>query len=120
MKFKELKELQERLYKQLEDIKNETVSAVADAKPLDGVKSYGSFSTVRLSTIANNNMILTPEYYMSETGAELIKKKLENIKTIDQFEKTINEIVKKKCVTIGNHHYPINNNIIKCLETILE
>lgn len=56
---------------------------------------------VSLSTIAKNNFILSPHYYINASAKEAIIKLLETTK-IEHLEKVINRIIKTGCLPKGS------------------
>ena len=86
--IKELRILQDEIIESI-------MSQIDEIKPMKDVNHIGSrIATVKLSTIMENNFILSPDYYLADVQREEIKKHLSKCgKDIDKITERIKEML---------------------------
>ena len=88
---------------------------------LDGVSSLGNgCQSVSLSTIANNELILSPEYYSPETQAKLVGEYLSSAETGTALMSRIQDLTQKGYIKKGNNHERLNPKTISVLKRFIK
>ena len=125
MNFSELlfaeKEMLNIISHSAEQIKEDII-----ANPLKGCESFLKdadkgvpFSILRFSTIAENNWIISPEYYSQHVQAKMVYEYIKDSQTASLFINKINTLVNNEYIVIQKQKYPLNKNTLKVLRNFL-
>lgn len=118
LNIKDILDIEQKIANMIEDIKNQIFTEINNNQ-IDGVnvlKKNPTIFTIKLSTIKENNMILSPEYYSPESQSKFIQSQLSSCKTISSLYRKINEIITNKYVVIKSTKQPLNPKTIQVLE----
>lgn len=122
MNLKEVKALETRIAKLVEEVRNAVVEDVRNT-PMEGVKPVSASPracVVKLSTIMSHRCIMSPEYYIQESQAALVEQKLANLTTATALTNAIHEMIANKSVKIGSDRHPLNDSTITVLQRFAE
>lgn len=109
---------------QLEDFVDEVCDAVLHADPVNGVtvpKDSGiRCAIVDLSAVRQaKQMCISPEYYIPESQADIVRRKLSSAKTVTMAVSRMAAMVADGYAMLNNTKYPLNPHTVAVLETYL-
>lgn len=104
-------------------VKNQIYEDLNNAEPLEGVKrmnSSVSCASVSFSALTKKNLILSPEYYLPDSQANAVKRKLDLCRTASDLLRALSEMVSlEKCEVGKNFSARLNPNTISVLKQYL-
>lgn len=116
----ELLQMQKLIEKQLEKVKDGIGNNLNHVKAMPGVMKTGKLmGTVKLSTIAKNGFVLSPEYYFSDACTEHIMNRLKGAGSADEMFKLLLKMIKEEKVVDKGTSYRLNPNIIDVLKSVI-
>jgi len=126
MKKEEMDKILE-IERKLAEAKNGMVKEIASDvgnQTMDGVNRIGKNAfTVSFSAIdASDGFILSPDYYSSDSQAQLVKNRLKNAAKnggMENILKAIEEMVEKKSVVVNKKSYRLNPCTVSVLDGVL-
>lgn len=112
----EILELERKIAALVENVKRACAEEVLDADMI-GVKKTGNGSCIiSLSTIRDNGLILSAEYYLQEAQAGYISQALKNTNSVSEFQTKIRTMCENKYVKIGQNRHLLNPNTVEVLK----
>ena len=123
METKKIQELYNKLHDAMVELREGIADTINSTPPLPGVQPIEGAGvkahTVSFSTIANNNFILSPDYYSQEKQNSLVcdyvlKKDL----SLDAMRERIEKLLQKKAVVVSGTSYPLNNHTLATLAAL--
>ncbi len=118
--MRELLRAQKLIEKQLREVKDGNQSILNNIKSMPGVIKTGKLvGTVKFSTIVENGLILSPEYYFSDSCTEHIMNQMKEVGSVDELFKLIQKMSKEEKVIDKGMLYRLNPNIIEVLKSIV-
>ena len=126
MKKEEMDKILE-IERKLAEAKNGMVEEIASDvgnQTMDGVNRIGKNAfTVSFSAIdASDGFILSPDYYSSDSQAQLVKNRLKNAAKnggMENILKSIAEMVEKKSVVVNKESHRLNPCTVSVLDGVL-
>lgn len=93
-----------------------------ETNPMDGVTPLGNRCySVKLSTVSNNGLIMSPEYYSATKQAEYVEEYLGNCKTATDLISRIDKMIAEKTIKrTGNDIVRLNDKTIGILKKYAE
>ena len=108
--------LEKKIAAMVEEIKSDVCGEIASSTP-DGVTLKGSnMATVSISTIMKNNLILSPEYYIPISQANLVQDKLSGVKSVTDFTRIVQEMCDTGYCKIGANRHKLNPYTVQILQ----
>lgn len=114
-------EHEEQAQRTLKEAVKAAILAVKDT-PSEGVTITSTSplcGTIRFSTIKENGLVLSPEFYLQESQARLVQNKLEKAKTVNQVLGSIKDMVDTGRVHVTGMTYQLNRTTIDVLKQFL-
>ena len=114
-------EHEEQAQRTLKEAVKAAILAVKDT-PSEGVTITSTSplcGTIRFSTIKENGLVLSPEFYLQESQARLVQNKLEMAKTVNQVLGSIKDMVDTGRVHVTGMTYQLNRTTIDVLKQFL-
>lgn len=98
---------------QLEKVKDGIGDSLNGAETIPGIIKTGTFmGTVKFSTIAQNGLVLSSEYYFSDVCTDHIMNRIKRAGCADEIFKLLIKMVKEEKVVDKGASYRLNPNII--------
>lgn len=114
-------EHEEQAQRTLKEAVKAAILAVKDT-PSEGVTITSTSplcGTIRFSTIKENGLVLSPEFYLQESQARLVQNKLKKAKTVNQVLGSIKDMVDTGRVHVTGTTYQLNRTTIDVLKQFL-
>lgn len=118
MTISELLDQEKRISAYIEEFIESLVNKI-ESTPVDGVKPISKSPNcyvVKLSTIKNNNLMISPEYYSPVSQARYVRHALEYCKTATAMMEKIDQIAYDRFVRINGVRYFLNDHTVNILK----
>lgn len=122
--FSELITLQKQISDMVRRIREDIIDDIQNGEPLGGVsvsRNKGlQVVEVKLSTVVNNGMVLTPCYYIPAKQAELVERALANVSDPVVLRDKISSMVENKAVRFSEGTYSLNPRTLAILSQVFD
>lgn len=122
MKISEIRTLEEKILTVIEEVRDSVVKEVRD-NPLPDVKQISASpraAIVRLSTVQKYGGVLSAEYYIPESQAELVRQRLDGVKTATEFTSRVRDMIDTNFVKVGTNKHMLNPRTVDVLKKYVE
>ena len=120
MELSILLETEKQFYAKVVAAKKELIQEIAET-PIPGVKVLGNNCfQVKLSTIRDNRLIMSPEYYSPTSQADLIRSAINPDDTATKLFEKINKIISEGYIVVSRTKHTLNPQTIQILKRFVE